>query len=205
VDGRLSSPADGAGALRSALTLPNLITLIRLALIPVYLWLVFSDHRYVEAAILLAVLGTTDWVDGQLARRLGQVSTLGKVLDPLADRILVLSAVISVAWVGAVPLWFAAATLLREVLVSVATLVLAWMGAKRIDVLFIGKAGTFGLMTAYPAFLGGHGPATWQMWLTVFGWFCGIIGLVCAWAALFGYVEPAREALRSGRASQRTP
>lgn len=199
MDGRLTADADGAGALRSALTLPNAITLIRLCLIPVYCWLVFAEHRYIEAAILLAVLGSTDWVDGQLARRLGQVSTVGKVLDPVADRVLVLAAVISVAWVGAVPMWFAIATLARELLVSGATLLLASLGAKRIDVIFAGKAGTFGLMVAYPSFLFAWGPAGWQLLFSVIAWGFGLVGLVLAWIAAFSYVQPAREALKVGR------
>ena len=202
MDGRLSAEAEDAGVLHSALTLPNLITLIRLCLVPVYLWLVFGPGRYVAAAILLAVLGATDWVDGQLARRLNQVSALGKILDPVADRVLVLSAIISVAWVGAVPPWFAALTLAREVLVSAATLTLASMGAKRIDVLFIGKAGTFALMLAYPCFLLSYGDASWQLAFRIVAWGSGLIGLVCSWAALVSYVAPAREALRSGRAAR---
>jgi cardiolipin synthase len=202
MDGRVAIEADDTGAESAVLTLPNLVTAIRLALIPVYLWLVFAEHRYLPAAYLLAALGCTDWIDGQLARRLHQVSALGKVLDPVADRLLVLSAVISVAWVGAVPIWFAVATLAREVIVSVVVVVLASMGAKRIDVLFIGKMGTFALMMSYPAFLGGYGTATWQEYMRGFAWITGIFGLICAWAALFSYVAPAREALRAGRAAR---
>ncbi len=85
-----------------------------------------------------------------MARRYGQVSTFGKVLDPTADRILVGTAVISIMVYGAVPLWFGVATIAREVLVSVMVLLLASLGAARIDVLWVGKAGTFGLMFAYP-------------------------------------------------------
>ena len=87
-----------------------------------------------------------------MARRFHQVSTLGKILDPVADRILVGTAVIAVIVHHAVPLWFGVATLAREVLVSAAVLLLAALGAERIDVLWVGKAGTFGLMFAYPAF-----------------------------------------------------
>ena len=96
--------------------------------------------------MLLAVLGATDWIDGYVARRYHQVSTLGKVLDPAADRILVGTAVIAVIVHGAVPLWFGVATLAREVLVSVMVVLLAALGAARINVLWVGKAGTFALM-----------------------------------------------------------
>ena len=71
------------------LTAPNVITLVRLLCIPIFLWLLFGVHRQTAAAVLLAVLGATDWVDGYVARRYGQVSTFGKVLDPTADRLLV--------------------------------------------------------------------------------------------------------------------
>ena len=127
--------------------------MVRLLCIPLFLWLLFGAHEQTAAAILLAVLGATDWVDGYVARRFGQVSTLGKVLDPAADRLLVGTAVISIMVYGAVPLWFGIATIAREVLVSVMVLPLASLGAARIDVLWVGKAGTFGLMFAYPTFL----------------------------------------------------
>ena len=190
--------------LSTVVTWPNAVTAIRLALVPVYLWLVFSLHRYVPASILLACLGITDWVDGYLARRLNQTSTFGKILDPVADRILMITAVVSVAWVHAVPLWFAGLTLLREVLVSAAVLLLAALGAKRIDVLFVGKAGTFALMCSYPAFLIGHGPALWQTGFTIFAWTMGSVGLVLGWVALGSYIGPARKALSDGRRPQST-
>ena len=74
----------GADSLDGILTVPNLITAVRLACVPLFLWLLFGAHRQTDAAILLAVLGVTDWVDGYVARRWHQVSTLGKVLDPTA-------------------------------------------------------------------------------------------------------------------------
>ena len=136
------------------LTVPNVITVVRLLCIPLFVWLLFGAHRQTAAAVLLAVLGATDWVDGFVARRYHQVSTLGKVLDPAADRILVATAVIAIMVYGAVPLWFGrghpgpgGAGGRRR------CWLLAALGARRIDVLWVGKAGTFGLMFAYPAFL----------------------------------------------------
>ena len=72
-------------------TWPNLVTAVRLAFLPVFFWLVFATDHWAMAAWLLGVLGATDWIDGYLARRLHQVSSIGKVLDPVADRILVIS------------------------------------------------------------------------------------------------------------------
>ena len=185
-------------------TVPNVITLVRLLCIPLFLWLLFGAHRQTAAAILLAALGATDWIDGFVARRYGQVSTFGKVLDPTADRILVGTAVISILIYGAVPLWFGIATIAREVLVSAMVLLLAAMGAARIDVLWVGKAGTFGLMFAYPTFLLGDGTASWQEPIRVIAWVTGLVGLALAWWAAGSYIAPARRALREGRAARRS-
>ncbi len=186
------------------LTAPNVITMVRLLCIPLFLWLLFGAHRQTAAAVLLAVLGATDWVDGFVARRYGQVSTFGKVLDPTADRILVGTAVISIMVYGAVPLWFGLATIAREVLVSAMVLLLAALGAARIDVLWVGKAGTFGLMFAYPTFLLGDGTAGWQEPIRVIAWVTGLVGLALAWWAAGSYIAPARRALRQGRAARRS-
>lgn len=195
--------AEGDGDLSRVATWPNAVTAARLLAIPAYVWILFTTNHELAAGLLLGTLGATDWVDGFLARRLSQVSTLGKVIDPLADRVLVVTAVVTIAVHGAVPWWFAAATLSREVLVSGAVLVLASLGAARIDVLWIGKAGTFGLMTAYPWLLMADGPAAWQTVLRDAAWTVGIVGLALAWGAALAYVRPARDALANGRAARR--
>ncbi len=182
-------------------TVPNLITLVRLVCTPLFVWLLFGAHRQTAAAILLAALGNTDWIDGFVARRYHQVSTVGKVLDPLADRVLVATAVITLIIHGAVPLWFGVATLAREAVVSAAVLLLASLGARRIDVLWVGKAGTFALMFSYPAFLLSHGTARWQVPIQVVAWATGLIGLVLAWIAAGSYVPVARRALAEGRSA----
>jgi cardiolipin synthase len=202
-------PADGVtggeteAGLDRVFTAPNVITFVRLACIPIFVWLLFGAHRQTLAAVLLAVLGATDWVDGYVARRYRQVSTLGKVLDPVADRVLVLTGVFSIIVYGAVPLWFGTLTIVREVLVAGMTLLLAALGARRIDVLWVGKAGTFGLMFSYPAFLLSYGDAAWQVPFRVFAWGSGIIGLTLAYIALFSYIGPARRALAEGRSGRR--
>ena len=109
--------------------MPNAITLVRLACIPLFVWLLFGADRQTAAAVLLGALGATDWIDGFVARRYHQVSTVGKVLDPVADRVLVVTAVIAITVHGAVPVWFGVATLAREVVVSAAVLLLASLGA----------------------------------------------------------------------------
>ncbi len=189
-------------------TWANLVTLVRLALIPVFWGVLFgTDHRAV-AAWLLGALGATDWVDGWLARTLHQTSTVGKVLDPTADRILVMVGLVAVALAGGVPWWFAGATLVREVLVSVLTVALAALGAARIDVLWWGKVSTFMLMATYPLFLlttNPHGAAlvAWQRVVRDATWAGGLSGLALAWVVFFAYVGPASRALATGRAARR--
>jgi len=185
-------------------TVPNAVTLVRLLCIPLFVWLLFGAHRQTGSAVLLAVLGATDWVDGSIARRFHQVSTVGKILDPTADRLLVGTGVIAIVVHGAVPVWFAVLTLAREVLVAGTVLALAALGARRIDVLWVGKAGTFGLMFAYPAFLLSHGSAGWQTPIHDIAWVTGGVGLVLAWIAAGSYIGPARAALREGRAGRRS-
>jgi cardiolipin synthase (CMP-forming) len=200
--GRAMPPQGRSGGeddLGRVITVPNAITAVRLGCIPLFLWLLFGPGRQTAAALLLGALGATDWVDGYVARRFHQVSTVGKVLDPVADRVLVVTAVIAVMVYGAVPVWFGVATLAREVVVSVAVLLLASLGAARIDVLWVGKAGTFALMFSYPAFLLSYGTAAWQVPFHVFAWVSGITGLVLAWVAAASYVPAARTALTEGR------
>jgi cardiolipin synthase (CMP-forming) len=189
-------------------TWPNLVTAIRLALIPVFLWLLFSTNHRAIAAWLLAFLGATDWIDGWLARQLHQTSTVGKILDPSADRILVMAGLIGVAAAAGVPWWFAGITLVREVLVSLLTVVLAALGAARIDVLWWGKVSTFALMTTFPLFLlttnPHHAPLSeWQHVLRDVTWVIGLAGLALAWVVFFGYIRPAARALASGRAARK--
>lgn len=198
-----SAPDPGTGAAAAGedrvLTVPNAVTALRLAGIGVFVWLLFGAAEQTAAAIVLGALGATDWVDGQLARRLHQVSTVGKVLDPAADRLLVGTAVISIIVHGAVPLWFGLLTVAREALVSAMVLLLAALGARRIDVLWVGKVATLGLMVAYPGFLISYGSAGWQQPFHVAAWIFGGVGLALAWVAAVAYVRPARAALAAGR------
>jgi cardiolipin synthase len=189
-----------SGFARQVLTLPNLITLARLACLPLFLWLLFGKEDRAAAAALLAVLGITDWVDGYLARHLGQVSELGKILDPVADRLLFIVGAGGILIDGSVPTWFAVIVLVRETLVGGATLVLAALGARRIDVTWFGKAGTFGLMIAFPLFLASHSDLSWADTAGVLAWIAGIPGLALSLYAAVLYVPIARHALREGRA-----
>jgi cardiolipin synthase len=183
------------------LTVPNVVTVSRLVFVPVFCWLLFGRDDRTAAAWLLAVLGATDWVDGYLARRLGQVSELGKVLDPTADRILLGTVVVSLLIDGSVPAVVGVLLLVREVLVSVGVLALAAAGARRIDVQWAGKAGTLSVMFSLPLFMmGNHGPLGWPAELLAWGF--AIFGLGALWYAAFTYVPIARQALADGRAGR---
>ena len=183
------------------LTVPNVVTVARLLCVPLFCWLLFGRDDRTAAAWLLAVLGCTDWVDGYLARRLHQVSELGKVLDPTADRILLGTVVISLLIDGSVPVVVGVALLVREVLVSAAVLALAAAGARRIDVQWAGKAGTLALMVSLPLFMMGE-PGPWGWPADVTAWAFAIGGLALMWYATFTYVPLARRALADGRAGR---
>jgi cardiolipin synthase len=197
--------ATGAGqpaSTNSVVTLPNVLSVLRLCCIPVFVYLLFGRDNRAAAAWLLGVLGMTDWVDGQVARRFGQVSELGKVLDPVADRLLLLVGIACILIDGSAPLWFGLAVLAREVLVAVAGLVLAGLGARRIDVTWWGKVGTFLIMFAFPFWLGGKSTLSYAPFLDAAAWVFAIPGLAVSWYAASLYVPLARRALRDGRAQR---
>ena len=179
------------------LTVPNVITLVRLACLPVFVWLLFGRENEYAAAWLLGALGATDWVDGFIARRWKQVSTLGKVLDPVADRLLLFVGIGCILIEGSVPLIVAVLVLAREVLISIATVALAALGARRIDVTWYGKAGTFCNLFAFPFFLaGGDEQLGWRDTATTLGWVFAVPGILLSWYALALYVPIALQALR---------
>jgi len=181
------------------LTIPNLISVIRLCCIPLFLWLLFGRDNRHAAAWLLAALGCTDWVDGYIARRWHQVSTVGKVLDPTADRLMLAVGVVAILVDGSVPAAIGWLTIVREVTVGVAVVVLALLGARRIDVTWTGKAGTFGQMVAYPLFLVSHAGVNWSDIARVLAWIVIVPALLLGYKAAVEYVPLARRALREGK------
>ena len=183
------------------LTVPNWLTTVRLLCIPLFVWLLTRPDRsgWVAAALLLGGLGITDGVDGYVARHFDQVSTVGKVLDPLADRLLLGVAVVSIIAVGALPAWVAVTALSREALVAAGFLVVAALGGRRMDVQWAGKAGTFGLMLALPLFVLGHAHDRWHGIALFLAWGCVIPALAFGWYAAITYVPQARAAVAEDR------
>lgn len=199
-----TSDAQVAGEDR-ILTVPNAITLVRLACLPLFVWLLLDRHEPVAAGVLLGALGATDWVDGYVARRFNQVSTVGKIFDPVVDRLLFFVAIIAIIIDGGVPLWFCYAVLVREVVISVATIVLASLGARRIDVTWFGKAGTFGLMFAFPFFLFASSSGSHADLAGIVAWLSGIPALALSYYAAVLYVPIGLRALHEGRAARQEP
>ncbi len=182
------------------LTVPNVVSLVRLALVPVFLWLLFSQEDRWAAGWLWGFIGATDWVDGWWARRFDVVSEFGKLIDPLTDRVSLIVPIIAIGIDGAVPWWLIIITLAREVLVSIAGLILGAMGARRIDVTWWGKVATFGLYFAFPGLLlGVSDHSTAEVW-GFLGWVIVVPSLIYSYLSAAQYVPLAREALRQGRA-----
>ena len=185
------------------LTIPNAISCARLLCIPLFLWLLFVQEDRANAAWLLGFVGATDWVDGYAARHLHQVSELGKVLDPTADRLVFIVCGGAILIDGSVPTWFGVAVLVREVVVGATLAVLTlFFGMKRFDVKWVGKAGTFALMFSLPAFLLSASDSQVADAARLVAWGTGLPGLVLSYYAAITYVPEARRALRDGRAER---
>ena len=186
-------------------TIPNAITLVRLLLLPVFLYVLFGLDNRAAASVMLGVLSATDWVDGYLARRLGQVSEFGKVFDPTVDRLLFVVATTAIIIDGSIPLWFAIAVLVREVLVGL-MMVVATVVFKmpRIDVTYWGKLATFLLMFAVPGFLMGNSGTFVADGFQAASWIVGIPGLILSYWTAIAYIPQVRRAVASGSSARLT-
>ena len=176
------------------LTVPNVISLIRLLMVPVFAVLIAAGHDG-WALVVLAVSGASDWLDGVLARRLGQVSRLGQVLDPAADRLFILVTIVTLAWRGVVPWWLVVVLVLRDVLLGVVQLVVARTGHRPLPVHLAGKAGTFALLYAFPLLLLGHFHGPVAAAATVLGWAFALWGVGLYWFSGALYAGQARRVL----------
>ncbi len=181
------------------ITIPNLVSFVRLIGVGVFWWFLLNE-RILAAAWLVFAVGWTDWLDGYLARRLNQVSKLGAVLDPVADRVMIVSAVVGGLIVGVIPLWIGIPLLAREVLMGWVTLRLVMGGHGVLEVRYIGKLATFILYGAIPAFyLAGAGVLPDLM--TPVGWITGTVGLVLYWYVAFLYIRDARNGVAGLKSS----
>lgn len=187
-----SRPADPSAAI---LTVPNLISSIRILLIPVFTYLIVHRPTTLKGVALFAFVVATDWVDGVVARRTGQVSDLGKVLDPVADRLSIAAGLAALVIRGAFPLWAALLILVRDAAILIAGASLLAARRIRLDVRFVGKTATFCLMIAIPSISWadlGYPPAAAFL---VIGWVCFGVGIVEYYIATGVYVVDIRRAL----------
>jgi len=184
------------------LSVPNLITLARLCVLPLFLYLLFAKDQRAGAALLLGVLGMTDWVDGWFARKFNQVSPFGAVFDPTVDRVLFVVSSISVLIDGAVPRWFCIAILVRELVVGAMMVGATLMGMERFPVSNNGKWYTFLLMMAVPFLLLAESSHITADFGLVVGWLCAVPGLALSYYTAVMYVPLVQTNLRKGRAAK---
>jgi cardiolipin synthase len=176
-------------------TLPNLLSMVRLAGVPLFLWLVLGPEWDGWALVLLMVSGFTDWLDGYLARRLDQRSTLGEILDPVADRLYILAVVVGLALREIIPWWVALLLPLRDALLWGLVPFLRTRGYSALPVHFLGKAATFNLLYAFPLLLLGDGDGTVAQLAEVFGWAFAFWGIGLYWWAGVLYAWQVRKLL----------
>ncbi|MSV42958.1 MAG: CDP-alcohol phosphatidyltransferase family protein [Actinobacteria bacterium] len=184
-------------------TIPNALSFLRLLGVPLFLWLVLGPHADGWAVALLIVSGATDWLDGKIARATGQISRLGQLLDPLADRLYIAATLVGLALRGLVPWWLVVLLLARDLVLAVFLAALKRRGVTGLPVHFLGKAATFNLLFAFPLILlGADALGVAFSWADVardLGWAFTLWGTALYWWAGLLYIEQARRFLRAPR------
>lgn len=176
-------------------TIPNLLSLFRLLLIPVFLVLLVV-HQYVWALVVLVFSSATDFVDGYVARHFNQISRLGQLLDPAADRLFIFSTLIGLAWTGFIPWWLAGVIFGREFLLLVIGVILANHGYGPLPVHHLGKMGTFALLTAMPLLILGAAFPEIDFIANPLGWAAALWGVFLYWWAGVLYALEAGRLIR---------
>jgi cardiolipin synthase len=189
---RAATPERASSAI---LTIPNALSFLRIALIPVFVWLIVDHDTTFGGLLLFGAVASTDWVDGAVARATGQVSELGKILDPVADRLSLAAVLIALIVRGAFPLWAALLILVRDAVILVAGLALLAGRGARIDVRYIGKVATFCLMSSIAAVAWGNLGYALPEGFLVIGWSMFAVGVVDSYVATALYVGDLRRAL----------
>jgi len=177
-------------------TIPNMLSMLRLAGVPLFLWLVLGPEEDAWALAVLMISGVTDFLDGYLARRLDQFSSLGEILDPVADRLYILAVVVGLALRDIIPWWVAIILPLRDLLLWGLVPLLRTRGYSALPVHFLGKAATFNLLYAFPLLLLGEGTGVVPTMAQVFGWAFAFWGIGLYWWAGVLYAWQVRKLLR---------
>ncbi len=188
----------GGGASDRVLTVPNVLSALRLVGVPVFLWLVLAEHDG-WALLVLMLSGVTDYLDGKIARRFGLESKVGALLDPIADRLYILTTLLGLAWRDVIPWWLVVVLLAREAFMGVVLLWLQRNGFGPLPVHFIGKAATFNLLYAFPLLLLGDGTSTFAQVALPVGWAFAWWGTVLYWLAGLLYAGQAVGLVRGRR------
>jgi len=179
-------------------TIPNILSLFRLLLIPVFFLLLLTGNLG-WALLLIAVSAITDFVDGYVARHFNQVTRLGQLLDPAADRLFILTTLVGLGLVGVLPWWFIAVIVARDVLLLLLGVVLANHRFGPLPVHHLGKMGTFAILFTMPVLLlAAAFPDTAWIALPV-GWAAGIWGIFLYWWAGVAYALQAARMIREVR------
>ena len=181
-------------------TVPNMLSLLRLALVPVFLILILTGANW-QAVVVLAIASVTDFLDGYLARRLNQTTRLGQLLDPAADRLYIFATLAGLAAVGYVPLWLAIVVISRDVLLFVFYPVLASKGYGPLPVHYLGKAGTFALLYAFPLLLIAAAFPLVEEFVLPIAWAFAWWGIGLYWWAGAVYLVQVRRIVKLSRAA----
>lgn len=189
---------------KSLLTFPNLITLVRLACLPVFLWLLFGRDSRLAAGVMIGCLGATDWVDGWVARRFNQTSPFGAVFDPTVDRVLFIVGLLALGIDGAVTPIVAVLILVREIGIGLTMVVATAFGMERFPVTYLGKWATFILMFAVPALTLSNSGIALEPLFSLVGWVLVVPGIVLSYVTGAQYLPKVRQHLRAGRSHRTT-
>jgi cardiolipin synthase len=179
------------------MTVPNILSMLRLALVPVFLFLLLNE-KYLLAIVVLAISSLTDYLDGYFARKFNQVTRLGQLLDPAADRLYIFSTLVGLSITGIVPVWLALVIIGRDVVLAVAYPILATYGYGPLPVHYLGKTGTFALLYAFPLLLMAY---IWQplaFVLEPLAWAFALWGVGLYWWGAVVYLRQLRQIVKKG-------
>jgi len=180
------------------LTPPNVLSMLRLVCVPIFLWLILT-YQDNWALVVLMLSGVSDYFDGKIARKYNLVTRVGQLLDPLADRLYILSTLFGLAWREIIPWWLVVILVSREVFGTALLVVVRHYGYRALPVHFIGKAATFDLLYAFPLILLGQGDGTFSTLALPIGWAFAWWGTALYWVAGVMYAVQTRDVVRAAR------
>ena len=184
------------------LTPPNVLSMLRLVCVPIFLWLILT-YQDNWALVVLVLSGVSDYLDGKIARHYNLVTRVGQLLDPIADRLYILSTLLGLAWREIIPWWLVLILVSREVFGTALVMVVRHYGYRALPVHFIGKAATFDLLFAFPLILLGQGDSMFAAVALPCGWAFAWWGTVLYWVAGFMYAAQTRDVVRAAKAAGR--